>query len=99
MGQLVLLRHGGLRAGPGDDEVRRDHRRAGRGGTFHRVLFHLPSKHQLMTAGMVHVTNLTPGSGGNPSRAYGQKHQFMTASLVYDDSRYGPCDQSDTPRE
>jgi hypothetical protein len=31
---------------------------------------------------MVRVTNLTPGSD-NPSRAYGQKHQLMTASMVH----------------
>ena len=37
----------------------------GRVGTFHHVS--LQSKHQLMTASMVHVTNLTPGSD-NPSR-------------------------------
>ena len=40
--------------------------------------------HQLMTASMVHVTNLTPG-GDNPSRAYGQKHPVG-------DKQYGPCD-------
>jgi hypothetical protein len=32
----------------------------GRVGTFHHVI--LQPKHQLMTASMVHVTNLTPGS-------------------------------------
>jgi hypothetical protein len=41
--------------------------RAGRGGTLHHVI--LQSKHQLMTAGMIHVpskvTNLTPGSECN----------------------------------
>jgi hypothetical protein len=40
-------------------------------GTFHRVIHViLHSKHQLMTAGTVHVTNLTTprGSGGNPTR-------------------------------
>jgi hypothetical protein len=63
---------------------------------FHHVA--LRSKHQLMTAGTVHVTvsmvhvtastahvtNLTPGSECNPRRAYGQKHiQLMTASMVH----------------
>jgi hypothetical protein len=52
----------------------------GRVGTFHHVTRILQSKHQLMTAGMVHVTNMTPGSD-NPRRAYGKKHQLMTASI------------------
>jgi hypothetical protein len=47
---------------------------------------------QLMTSGMVHATNLTPPGSDNPSRAYGQRHHF-------DDSRHGPCYQSDPPRE
>jgi hypothetical protein len=34
-------------------------------GTFHHVI--LQSKYQLITAGMVHVTNLTPGSECNPT--------------------------------
>jgi 4-hydroxybenzoate polyprenyltransferase len=38
---------------------------AGRVGTFHHVI--LQSKHRLMTASIVHVTNLTPGSD-NPTR-------------------------------
>jgi hypothetical protein len=38
--------------------------------------------HQLMTASMVHVTNLTPGSECNPSMAYGQTHRSMTAGMV-----------------
>ena len=43
----------------------------------------LQSKHQLMTASMVHVTNrVTPGSD-NPSRAYGNKHQLTTPSMVH----------------
>jgi hypothetical protein len=33
------------------------------------------SGHQLMTPGMVRVTNLTPGSGVKPRRAYGRGHQ------------------------
>jgi hypothetical protein len=44
------------------------------------------SKHiQVMTASMVHVTNLTsPGSEYIPSRAYGKKqHQVMTASIFH----------------
>jgi hypothetical protein len=45
---------------------------------------------------MVHVTNLTPGSECNPSRAYGKKHQLLTASMVDVDTQYGPCNQSDT---
>jgi hypothetical protein len=40
-----------------------------------------------MTASMVHVTNLPPGSS-NTSRTYGRKHQSMTAS------KYGPRNQS-----
>jgi hypothetical protein len=40
----------------------------GRAGTFQHVI--LQSKHQLMTAGMAHVTKLTPGSA-NPSRRRG----------------------------
>jgi hypothetical protein len=54
--------------------------RAGGLGTFHHVI--LQSKHHFMTASMVHVTNLTPGSD-NPSRAHGQKYQWMTASMVH----------------
>jgi hypothetical protein len=34
-----------------------------------------------MTASMLHVTKLTPGSD-NPSRAYGNKHRLVTASTV-----------------
>jgi hypothetical protein len=34
-----------------------------------------------MTASMLHVTNLTPGSD-NPSRAYGNKHRLVTVSTV-----------------
>jgi hypothetical protein len=49
-----------------------------------------------MTASVVHVTDLTPGSECNPSRAYAQQHQLMTASMVHDDRRYGPRNQSDT---
>jgi hypothetical protein len=41
------------------------HQPGGRGGTAHHFI--LQSKHHLMTAGMVHVTNLTPGSD-NPTR-------------------------------
>jgi esterase/lipase len=40
--------------------------------------------HQLMTASMVHVTNVTTPVGGVWSKAQ------------IDDSRYGPRDQSDT---
>jgi hypothetical protein len=36
-----------------------------------------------MVHGMLHVTNLTPGSGGNPRRAYGQRHQLMAAGMVH----------------
>jgi hypothetical protein len=39
---------------------------AGRVGTFHHVI--LQSKHQLTTASIYHVTNLTPGSD-NPTGA------------------------------
>jgi hypothetical protein len=39
---------------------------------------------QSMTPSMVHVTNLTPpGSGGNPSRAYGSKHQLTTGRMAH----------------
>jgi hypothetical protein len=42
--------------------------------------------HQLMAASMVHVTNLTPGSGSdNPS-----------VKAPVDDTHCGPCNQSDT---
>jgi hypothetical protein len=47
----------------------------GRVGTFHSR-YYCASKHiQLMTAGMVHVTNLTPPGewSVNPSRAYGRR--------------------------
>jgi hypothetical protein len=36
-----------------------------------------------MTAGMFHVTNLTPPGNDNPSRAYGQHIQLMTASMIH----------------
>jgi hypothetical protein len=36
-----------------------------------------------MAPSMVHVTNPTPGSGGNPRRAYGRRHQLMTAGMVH----------------
>jgi hypothetical protein len=52
----------------------------GRVGTFHHVI--LQSKHQLMTASMVYVTNLTPPGSDNASRAHGKKHQLMTAGMV-----------------
>jgi hypothetical protein len=61
MGKLVPLRHGaerGVRALRARLPAKRRHRAAGRVGTFHNVI--LQSKHHLMTAGMVHVTNLTP---------------------------------------
>jgi hypothetical protein len=40
--------------------------------------------HQLMTASMVRVTNLTPpGVTTLPSRAYGHTHQLVTAGMVH----------------
>jgi hypothetical protein len=46
-----------------------------------------------MTPGTVHASKLPLGSGGNnPSRAY----EMRTPT---GDSRYGPRDQSDNPRE
>jgi hypothetical protein len=48
--------------------------------TFHHRI--LQPKDQFMTASMVHVTNrVTPGSD-NPSRAFGKKHQLITAGMV-----------------
>jgi hypothetical protein len=35
-----------------------------------------------MTAGMAHVTHLTPGSN-NPSREYVKQHQLMTAGVAH----------------
>jgi FKBP-type peptidyl-prolyl cis-trans isomerase FkpA len=35
-----------------------------------------------MTAGMVHVTNLTTPGSDNPSRAYGRRHPLLTAGMV-----------------
>ena len=61
----------------------------GRLGTFDHVI--LQSNHRLMTASIVHVTNLTPPGSNKASRAYGQK-QLVTAGMF-------PCNQSDTPRE
>jgi hypothetical protein len=49
--------------------------------------------HQLMTASMVHVTNLTPANG---ALAVKTPVDDMTAGMVYD-SRYGPRNQSETP--
>jgi hypothetical protein len=37
----------------------------------------------LMTASMVHVTNRLTPVGDNPSRAHGQKHQWMTPGMVH----------------
>jgi hypothetical protein len=50
-------------------------------GTFHHVI--LQSKQQLMAAGMVHVTNLTPPGSDNPRRAYGQEYRLVTAGMVH----------------
>jgi hypothetical protein len=54
----------------------------GRVGTFHHVS--LQSKHQLMTASMVHVTNLTPGSD-NPDH----RHALLLFRLRVHLSRQG----------
>jgi hypothetical protein len=56
-------------------------------GLFGRLLtltlFLQWSKYQLMTAGMVHVTNLTHAGSDNPSMAYGQNTvQLMAAGMV-----------------
>jgi hypothetical protein len=54
-----------------------------RGGTFHPVLLHPKHIRLMTTPRTVHGTNrVTPGSGGNPSRACGQKHELMTAGVV-----------------
>jgi hypothetical protein len=53
----------------------------GADSTVHHVVLYAQSTVQFMTASMVHVTNrVTPGSD-NPSRAYGRKHQLMTAMV------------------
>ena len=64
-------------------------RRYGRHSPRYVVTVHVGGffshKPRLMTASMIHVTTrVTPGSGGNPSRAYGQKHiQVMTTGMVH----------------
>ena len=40
-------------------------------------------KHQLMTAGLFHVTKLTPRGSDNPSRVHGQTHLLMTAGMFH----------------
>jgi hypothetical protein len=47
----------------------------------------LESKHQLMTAGTVHVTNRTSPGSDNPGRTYGNKSQSMLASMVRETNR------------
>jgi hypothetical protein len=52
-----------------------------------------------MTASVFHVTNLTPAGSDNPSKANGQKHPDDDSQYGPIFYQYGPCNQSDTPRE
>ena len=73
------------------DPVRFD-RRGGKEGTCHVILVILQPKHHLTTAGMVHVTNLTPpGSGSTLVGRMGK--------APIGDISYGACNQSSDTRE
>jgi hypothetical protein len=46
---------------------------------------------------MFHVTNLPAPVSDSPSRAHGQTRRLMIASMVTDDSQYGPCNHLPHP--
>ena len=58
-------------------------RRVGLETTFHRIIVARQNTVQLMTASTVHTIHLAPPGSDNPSRAYGRRHQLMTASMVH----------------
>jgi len=68
-------------------------RRRGRVGYHSSPRYYCASKHiQLMTASMVHLTNLTtPGSGSTPV--------WRMVKAPVDDSQYGPCNNQSNTRE
>ena len=55
----------------------------GVGQTLLQFLVILPSTHQLMSASMGHVTNLTPPGVGNPLRTFGRRHRLLTVGMVH----------------
>jgi hypothetical protein len=98
--QLVPLHPGGVFAhGARASHGQVLHRR-GQGWHFSlHVIIVRQNTVQLMTASMFHVTNLTPGSECNPSRAYGQTtHQLMIASMVHVTNRVTPGSECDPGR-
>jgi hypothetical protein len=60
----------------------------GVGQTFLQFLVLLQSTHQLITASIGHVTNLTPPAVSNPRRAFGRRHRLLTAGIVHVSRRH-----------